>query len=142
MKLCQTCRWYKKFLNVRTKGRLLLICISHSFKPGFHIAVRCRKAAATISIYMETTSPGTQTVKFGLRGERVPAQKFLALFLSAQNSLIDQFLRRFSNQFAVLPAQFSKKGLQILLLPRTEQFQYNPCNSDLCMDGLMKQEKE
>ena len=54
-------------INVRTKGRLLLICISHSFKPGFHIAVRCRKAAAgiagtiaaAISTYMETISPGT-----------------------------------------------------------------------------------
>ena len=46
-------------------------------------------------------------------------QKILAPFPSAQTSLIDQFLRRFSEQFAALPAQFSKKGLQILLLPRT-----------------------
>ena len=75
-------------------------------------------------------------------GNAFPAQKFLARFPSAQNSLIDQFLRRFSDQFAALPAQFSKKGLQILLLPRMEQFQYNPCSSDLCMDGLMKQEQE
>ena len=57
--------------------------------------------------------------------------QFLARFLSAQNSLKDQFLRRFSKQFAALPAQFSKKGLQILLLPRTEQFQCNPSSSDL-----------
>ena len=71
-----------------------------------------------------------------------PTQKFLARFLSAQNSLIDQFLRRFSEQFAALPAQFSKKGLQILLLPRTEQIQCNPSSSDLCMDGLMKQKQE
>ena len=68
--------------------------------------------------------------------------KFLARFPSAQSSLIDQFLRRFSDQFAALPMQFSKKGLQILLLPTTEQFQYNPCSSDLCMDGLMKQDQE
>ena len=38
-----------------------------------------------------------------------------------------------------LPTQFSKRGLQILLLSRTEQFQYNPCSFALRMIGLMKQ---
>ena len=38
-----------------------------------------------------------------------------------------------------LPVQFSKKGLQILLLPRTERwFQYNPCSFALGLDDLLK----
>ena len=62
---------------------------------------------------------------------------FLACFWSAQNLSIDQFLCRFSNQFAVLPAHFSKKGLQILLLSKTEWSQYNACSFALHRDGLM-----
>ena len=58
--------------------------------------------------------PPLQTVKF-VRA----AQKFLACFLSAQNSLRNQRLCRFSNQFSVLLAQFSKRGLQNLLLSRS-----------------------
>ena len=76
-----------------------------------------------------------QTVKFGLR-------EFLAYFPSAQNSLRNQFLHRFSNHFAVLPAQFSTRDLQILLLSRTERLQYNPCGFALHLDSLMKQGQE
>ena len=75
-------------------------------------------------------------------GNAFPTQKFLAYFPSAQNSLRNQFLHRFSNHFAVLPVQFSTRGLQILLLSRTERFQYNPCGFALHLDGLMKQGQE
>ena len=58
-----------------------------------------------------------QTVKFDLRGER-----FLACFLSAQNSLIDHFLHRIFNQFAALPAQFSKKACKFCFCPEWSGF--------------------
>ena len=83
-----------------------------------------------------------QTVKFGLRGERVPRAK-----ISGSFSVCAKFFDRpisvqvFRAVCCVTRAVF-KKGLQILLLPRTEQFQYNPSSSDLCMDGLMKQKQE
>ena len=74
-----------------------------------------------------------QIVKFS-----VPLARALAFFLSAKNSFRDHFLYRFSNQFAVLPAQFSKRGLQILLLPRKE---YSLRNQDVVGQILARTEK-
>ena len=62
----------------------------------------------------------------------------MACFLSVQNSLIHLLLCRFSDHFAVLPTQLSKKGLQILLLSRTEQSQYTACSFALHLDSSMK----
>ena len=85
-----------------------------------------------------------QPVKFGLRGEHVPHTKIsglLACFLSVQTSLIEQFLGRFSDQFAALPAQFSKKACKLCFCPEWTRFN-TICSFALHLDGLIKQGKE
>ena len=59
---------------------------------------------------------------FGCAGNAFPTQRFLACFLSAQNSLIDHFLHRIFNQFAALPAQFSKKACKFCFCPEWSGF--------------------
>ena len=69
-------------------------------------------------------------------------QKFLACFLSVQSSLWGPFLCRFAHQFALIPTLLSNRGLQILLLLRTEWFRYNPCSFALHLDGSIKQQQK
>ena len=49
--------------------------------------------------------------------QKFPCAKISGSFPSAQNSLIDQFLHRFSDQFATVPSQFSKKACKFCLSP-------------------------
>ena len=83
-----------------------------------------------------------QTVKFGLCRERVPREKSSGLFSVSAKFFDRPISAQVFRPVCCITYTVFKEGLQILLLPRTERFQYNPCSFDEAWTRIMRETVE